>query len=437
MSITKRKHFVIVGGGASGVLLTCHLLRGGTDDVQVTLIEKRPNVGYGTAYSTDHQGHLLNVRAANMSAFADDPGHFCRWLVDSGETLGGREAGPLSFAPRSVYGRYINSLLEPHLERVRSKGRLRIISASAHSIAVTGQNVEVGLDDGSDITGDVCVLATGHEDAVPYPATRFISPWTRPANIDLPTNSSVLILGTGLTMVDFVLSLKANGHAGPIYAVSRRGQLSQTHRPVTPLTIAPHKIPFGRSMLSLWVWLRELAERTEAAGGDWRSAVDAVRPYTWELWRQLPIQSQRRFLRHARAWWEAHRHRMAPAVSAEIEAARRSGQLRIMAAKMVSIAPSADGAIATFRPRGRDGTEFGEGRSCRSMYRGFHRSFASNKSSHPMSHHARLGTTRSAGYWPRRRIGLRNHCSRRHTLNSFVRRRPYHARSLLGNSRRP
>jgi NADH dehydrogenase FAD-containing subunit len=38
MSITKRKHFVIVGGGASGVLLTCHLLRGGADDVQVTLI---------------------------------------------------------------------------------------------------------------------------------------------------------------------------------------------------------------------------------------------------------------------------------------------------------------------------------------------------------------------------------------------------------------
>ena len=72
MSAENGKHIIIVGGGASGVLLACHLLRNDDDDIRATLIEKRPVVGRGMAYSTAQPGHLLNVRATNMSAFADD-----------------------------------------------------------------------------------------------------------------------------------------------------------------------------------------------------------------------------------------------------------------------------------------------------------------------------------------------------------------------------
>ena len=127
LSTVRSGHVVIIGGGASGVLLACHLLRDRASDISVTLIEKRPRVGYGTAYSTDHPDHLLNVRAANMSAFADDPGHFTRWLKDSGTTLDGREPNSFSFAPRHLYGRYINSLITPLLSYGDSPGRLRIL----------------------------------------------------------------------------------------------------------------------------------------------------------------------------------------------------------------------------------------------------------------------------------------------------------------------
>jgi uncharacterized NAD(P)/FAD-binding protein YdhS len=68
-----RRQVIIVGGGASGVLLACHLLRCPTDDLDVTLIEKRPDVGRGIAYHTANPDHLLNVRAANMSAFSINP----------------------------------------------------------------------------------------------------------------------------------------------------------------------------------------------------------------------------------------------------------------------------------------------------------------------------------------------------------------------------
>jgi len=45
-------------------------------------------------------------------------------------------------------------------------------------------------------------------------------------------DAPVLILGTGLTMVDYVLSLLLEGHKGPIIAISRRGLLPQAHRQV-------------------------------------------------------------------------------------------------------------------------------------------------------------------------------------------------------------
>ncbi len=82
--MTQRLSIIIVGGGASGVLLAAHLLRDPTMDLRVTLIEKRAEIGAGIAYSARQQDHVLNVAAPNMSAFADDPDHFWRWLRQRG-----------------------------------------------------------------------------------------------------------------------------------------------------------------------------------------------------------------------------------------------------------------------------------------------------------------------------------------------------------------
>src|SRR6478609_12024283 len=75
---------IIVGGGASGVVLAAHLLKSANPDLRVTLIEKRPHFGQGIAYSTLLSAHVLNVSAAGMSAYADDPGNFWRWLQERG-----------------------------------------------------------------------------------------------------------------------------------------------------------------------------------------------------------------------------------------------------------------------------------------------------------------------------------------------------------------
>jgi uncharacterized NAD(P)/FAD-binding protein YdhS len=154
-------------------------------------------------------------------------------------------------------------------------------------------------------------------------------------------------------MIDSVVSLLDAGHSGRIVAFSRRGLMPQPHEPASETAgrVAepdPAEIPFGRSLPHLSRWLRENIRRD----GDWRAVVDGVRPHTQLLWRDLPPAEKKRFLRHARPWWDIHRHRMAPQVRARIDAARASGQLTVLAARLAGISEQADGVRLALVARG-------------------------------------------------------------------------------------
>jgi uncharacterized NAD(P)/FAD-binding protein YdhS len=154
-------------------------------------------------------------------------------------------------------------------------------------------------------------------------------------------------------MVDYVLSLLGDGHRGPIIAMSRRGLLAKAHRRADPVRIGEAEIPFGVDVSRLLRWFRGRVETHAAEGGDWRSIIDGIRPYTQRLWRELPATSKRRFLEHARAWWDVHRHRMAPEVEERIAQALRAGHLTLVAGKIVGIEPSETGASVRYRRRGQ------------------------------------------------------------------------------------
>lgn len=348
------RRVLIVGGGASGVLLACHLLRDPEVALTVTLIEKRSDVGQGVAYSTANPDHVLNVRAGNMSAFADDPDHFWRWLVDHRRSADRRCPDPFCFAPRTLYGRYIASLIDP-LREPRRAGRLEIIQAECVDVRVSRSDVVATLADGSVLTGDIAVLATGHESPATDCTSCFAQPWTTPGAAGIAKDAPVLILGTGLTMVDYVLALQHAGHEGPITALSRRGRLPHVHRRTAPLRIETAEVPFGADVATLLRWLRQRVDRIEADGGDWRSVVDAVRPHTQKLWQTLPLASRRRFLQHARAWWDVHRHRMAPEIEMRLVELIGQQRLTIVAGKICSVEPSGGGARTVVRYRRRGG----------------------------------------------------------------------------------
>src|ERR1700690_2467402 len=226
-----RRHAIIVGGGASGVLLAYQLLRLGRSAFRVTLIEQRTEVGRGLAYHTGNPDHLLNVRAANMSALPEDPDHFWRWL-SAQDTC--RCADRYCFVPRRAYGDYIASLIRPLVSRGDEADGLRIVSSECVSIRETADGVVAELASGAQLSGDFAILATGH-DSRKLPAACYADPWGVPSAAGIRKDGLVLILGTGLTMVDYVLSLLRDGHSGPIIAMSRRGLMPKAHRRVPPL----------------------------------------------------------------------------------------------------------------------------------------------------------------------------------------------------------
>src|SRR5699024_5328864 len=83
--VASRFDVVVVGGGASGTLVAAHLLGGDAPALRVALVEPRQALGEGVAYGTRRPEHLLNVRAAGMSALDDQPGDFVRWLSEQPE----------------------------------------------------------------------------------------------------------------------------------------------------------------------------------------------------------------------------------------------------------------------------------------------------------------------------------------------------------------
>jgi uncharacterized NAD(P)/FAD-binding protein YdhS len=352
------KEVIIVGGGASGTLLAVQLLRDPSAHIRVTLVEKGQQPGLGLAYGTSNPAHLLNVRAANMSAFADYPDHFVRWLAAD------RAAGELHcadrfcFAPRKIYGRYIGSLLEPFLPRDGCQSRLRIVRGECTAITETAAGVEAVLDDGTRLAGHVAVLATGNEASrAACQAGSAQNPWDALTREQIPQDGRVLILGTGLTMVDTVLSLLQSGHTGPIVALSRRWLLPHVHRDVVATPINADEVPFGAGVAHLLRWLRARAEQTQACGRDWRSVIDGLRPCISDIWRKLPTSERRRFLRHARPWWDIHRHRMAPQVAMRIVHTLAEDQLKIIAGKIASLVADDKESTVHYRRRGTEQIE--------------------------------------------------------------------------------
>jgi uncharacterized NAD(P)/FAD-binding protein YdhS len=161
------------------------------------------------------------------------------------------------------------------------------------------------------------------------------------------TNDDVLLVGTGLTMVDAVLSLDAAGHRSRIVGLSRRGLIPRGHtNDMVPAPVEEDQVPFGH-VRTLWRWLRK-----RGAEVGWRSAVDALRPYSQQIWQSLPPAEQRRFTRHARPWWDVHRHRIAPEVSERLRAMIEEGQLEIVAGRIQSVEDDGKGLAVAYRRRG-------------------------------------------------------------------------------------
>lgn len=194
-----------------------------------------------------------------------------------------------------------------------------------------GRAARLTFKDGRSLDADAAVVATGNRTTpgarMPAGGRRIADPWAPGALDGVRDGAPVLVVGTGLTMLDVAVAL-TEAHPGTVvHAVSRHDLLPQPHRcrPSPPVQVALPEGPVRLGRL-----LRAVRAAVRAHDGDWRAVVDGLRPRVPDLWAGLSLDDKRRFLVQVSRYWEVHRHRVSPATAAAIDGLRAAGRLRVM-----------------------------------------------------------------------------------------------------------
>ncbi|MBX9404714.1 FAD/NAD(P)-binding protein [Pseudomonas baetica] len=357
---------LIIGGGLSGTMLAVQLLRL-PGQRKILIIEPRAEVGRGEAYSAVEPGHTLNGNAARMSVDPDNPNDLTQWLTEHIAAGGWPESAeqnvPVSelFPPRGLFGVYVQQrLAEARRVGAQQGSTVEHVRAEVVDLQADAHSVQLTLSDGQLLHGAFAVLATGMFPAARTPQKESsglnataLDPWDVAAMRQLDPQSTVLIIGSGLTMVDAVVSLEQAGHRGPIEVFSRHGLLPHVRRqpPVWVDFLAEN--PGIRSPRQLLRELRRHCREAIAQGVDWQAPLDTVRAHIGRLWSQATDVQRRQFVRHVRPWWESHHHRSPPLSAQLVERLQGEGRLRIQAASFKGLETCvADGVSIRIRRRG-------------------------------------------------------------------------------------
>ena len=349
---------VIVGAGFCGSVLATNLLRSpGRRDI--VLIERGTSIGRGVAYASHDVPYVLNVPAGRLSVQPGDPLHFLRYVRQSHP-----DADAEDFMPRSMYGSYLQEVLD-EAERAAPAGVvLKRVFGEVTGIerAVGEKPLLVQVAGRAPVGADRVVLALGNPPSAVHPWARGLlhhpayihDPWSMPRS--LRAQHSVLIVGSGLTMVDVALALSLEGGQMPLVrAISRHGllPLGQTiFRPTAVQGDGEFLLSNAVSIRRVLAMSRALSVRVEQMGGDWREVVTFIRHLTPDLWQRLPEPERRRFLRHVQSYWDVHRHRVPPSMAARIDHMRRSGRLKVHAGRIRELVPEGDELRVMWRRRG-------------------------------------------------------------------------------------
>ncbi len=358
----------IIGGGFSGALAAIKLINAATQPLLVRVIEPRTELGRGLAYSTRQSSHLVNGPAKLFGLHPDQPDHFARWLTDYGTTWGWRDPQEAdyanAFAPRWVLGLYVQAELAAAMAQAAHGVSLEHVVGEARDVWRNGDALSVALSDGRVLVADHVVLALGVFQARPQFADdpsllqsgRYVEdPWNAQAYNAVPPEGDVALIGSGLTMLDAVVTLERHGFRGRYHVISRRGLLVQPRREVAPWRdfLAEGGLP--RTVVALLQRIRHELAVVRQSGADWQSLVAAVRPHVGALWQGADETQRHRFLRHLRPFWENAMHR-SPGPSARLlDEVREAGRFIHRAARVRDLQFEPNGRVAVaLQPRGSD-----------------------------------------------------------------------------------
>ncbi|SNY16803.1 Uncharacterized NAD(P)/FAD-binding protein YdhS [Pseudomonas sp. LAMO17WK12:I6] len=357
--MSQNADILIIGGGLSGTMLAVQLLRL-PGQRRILIIEPRAELGRGEAYSAVELGHTLNGNAARMSVDPDNPDDLTQWLTAHIAAGGWPESAeqnvPISelFPPRGLFGVYVQQrLAEARVVGAQYGSTVEHVRAEVVDLQTDADSVQMSLSNGQTLRGAYAVLATGMFPAARTPQKESsglnaaaLDPWDVAAMRQLDPQSTVLIIGSGLTMVDAVVSLEQAGHRGPIEVFSRHGLLPHVRRQPPAWVDFLAEDQSIRTPRQLLRELRRHCREAIAQGIDWQAPLDTVRAHIGRLWSQATDVERRQFVRHVRPWWESHHHRSPPLSAQLVERLQGEGRLRTQAASFKGLEPCAEGGVS-------------------------------------------------------------------------------------------
>jgi uncharacterized NAD(P)/FAD-binding protein YdhS len=316
------KRILVIGGGASGLLVLINIAQMTSERVDVVVAEPRLVLGKGIAYSTKDGGHLLNVPASRMSALVSDPDHFMQWGNFDSNT----------FALRSDYGKYLLDTF------VQLQGQTNIAQfehrrATVESLVFQADSVEAKFDNEETVEFDIVVIAVGHGDAIGHPALEsFVShpnvvmdSWQHRNSL---VDGTLVCLGTGLTFIDHALSHLRRNSNNTVIGISRTGLIPESH---LAQRAAPIEVPASARTSPLT--LRDFI----TGSSDWRAAQDGVRHELPDIWFAWSDAAKSEFLTDHLRWWNVHRHRVAPEIATEVNDAIADSRIQVLKGDVLSI----------------------------------------------------------------------------------------------------
>jgi len=368
----------IVGGGFSGAAFAVQLARASAHPLAFTVLEPRPRVGPGLAYSAEDPDHRLNGTVETHLLDPGEPDGLQRWC----ERHRILDRDPEALAPngriylrRSDFGAYLAETAPAAVAAAGSSWEhARDLATGLHD---DGAGLEVLTRTGSAVASDMVVIATGNGGARLPSALQALA--LHPAVIADPLNvaaassidpgARVLVVGSGLTALDVLSTLVRRGHRGAITSISRHGLRPRPQRPPgsaadsgmgqllariegeVPAFVREAGTPLTTRALARA--LRRRIEEDRRAGEDWYRAFDDLRDVVWQVWPQLAPQEKARFLRWLRPWYDMHRFRSPPQNEAMVAEAEERGLIRFEAGQLQGAEAAHDGI--RIGVRGRDG----------------------------------------------------------------------------------
>lgn len=357
---------VIIGGGFAGTVAAIKLLDTARAPLAITVIEDRPELGRGVAYSTREDVHLVNGPARIFGLHPERPEHLVDWLRQNGPAHGWTLPDDVhdSSPTRWLYGTYVQSELQRAIGEAKDHSTLVHIRDRAVSLRSDGARAIVETSRSETVIADRAVLALGvfqgaapaSEQSVAGHAAFAATPWNSSQLDSLARSQHVLIIGSSLSMIDTVASLEARGFTGHYTIVSRRGQVVERRRNAAPGWDFLGEGGLPTSARDLLARVKAERRRLAAHGEDWQALPLAIRPHLLRMWQGASNQERGRFARHLRGFWDVTAHRAAPESYGALETARVAGRVTSAAGRVLSLSPRGDKIAAEIRWRG-DGRE--------------------------------------------------------------------------------